>query len=51
MLNTIESVNNVINNFMGYKSLGMMLTIMFGIGIAEYSGWLNGLIRKAVLDQ
>ena len=44
-------LSNVINNFMGYKSLGMMLTIMFGIGIAEYSGWLNGLIRKAVLDQ
>lgn len=41
-------LSNVINNFMGYKSLGMMLTIMFGIGIAEYSGWLNGLIRKAV---
>lgn len=41
-------LTNLISNFTGYKSLGLMLTIMFGIGIAEYSGWLNGLIRKAV---
>jgi len=41
-------LKNLISNFMGFKSLGMMLTIMFGIGIAEYSGWLNGLILKAV---
>lgn len=41
-------LTNVIPNLLAYKSLGLMLTIMFGIGIAEHSGWLNGLIRKAV---
>ncbi|MST55053.1 AbgT family transporter [Pyramidobacter sp. SM-530-WT-4B] len=41
-------IGNLTKNFMSYPSLGMMLTMMFGIGIAEYSGWLNGLIRKAV---
>ncbi len=41
-------LTHLTSNFTGYTSLGTMLTIMFGIGIAEYSGWLGGLIRKAV---
>ncbi len=41
-------ISNFTKNMMSYTSLGMMLTIMFGIGIAEHSGWLSGLIKQAV---
>jgi aminobenzoyl-glutamate transport protein len=34
--------------FTGFAPLGLVLTIMLGAGVAEHSGLLNALIRKAV---
>lgn len=41
--------NAILNNWLGYAGgiLGTMLIVMFGIGVAEESGLLSALIRKA----
>lgn len=41
-------LTNAISNFTGYAPLGLTIVIMLGIGVAESSGYLNGLIRKVV---
>ena len=41
-------LSSFVNNFATYPSLGNGLIIMMGIALAEYSGWLNVLIKKAV---
>lgn len=41
-------LTNAISNFTGYAPLGFTIVIMLGIGVAEGSGWLNGLIRQVV---
>lgn len=41
-------LTHAISNFTGYAPLGVTLVIMLGIGVAEGSGYLEGLIRKAV---
>ena len=41
-------LTSAVSNFTGYAPLGFTLVIMLGIGVAEHSGWLNGLIRKVV---
>ena len=37
-----------VTNFTSYAPLGFTIVIMQGIGVAENSGYLNGLIRKVV---
>ncbi len=41
--------NAILNNWLGYAGgiLGTILLVMFGIGVAEESGLLSALIRKA----
>lgn len=41
-------LTSAVSNFTGYAPLGFTLVIMLGIGVAEHSGWLNGLIKKVV---
>lgn len=41
-------LTSAVSNFTGYAPLGFTIVIMLGIGVAESSGWLNGLIRKVV---
>lgn len=41
-------LTNAVSNFTSYAPLGFTIVIMLGIGVAESSGYLNGLIRKVV---
>lgn len=41
-------LTSAVSNFTGYAPLGFTVVIMLGIGVAESSGYLNGLIKKAV---
>ena len=41
-------LTSAVSNFTSYAPLGFTIVIMLGIGVAESSGWLNGLIRKVV---
>lgn len=41
-------LTNVASNFTSFPSVGSTCTIMLAIGVAEQSGWMDGLIRKAV---
>ncbi|HEY5752694.1 MAG TPA: AbgT family transporter [Chthoniobacterales bacterium] len=37
-------------NFLQFPPLGVVLVIMLGVGVAEKSGWIEGLIRGFVLS-
>ncbi|MCK5846817.1 MAG: AbgT family transporter [Bacteroidales bacterium] len=39
----------MVDNFTGFAPLGIVLVAMLGIGIAEYSGLINSIIRLLVL--
>lgn len=41
-------LKNLVSNFTSYTSVGYTCTVMLAIGVAEQSGWMEGLIRKAV---
>lgn len=41
-------LTKMVNNFTTFTSVGYTCTIMLAIGVAEQSGWMDGLIRKAV---
>ena len=41
-------LTSAVTNFTSYAPLGFTIVIMLGIGVAENSGYLNGLIRKVV---
>ena len=57
---TIEAVNllspsgfvyiltNAVSNFTGFAPLGIVLVAMLGIGVAEGSGYISTLLKKAV---
>lgn len=38
-------LRNVITNFTGFAPLGLVIVAMFGIGVAEHSGFLSACIR------
>ncbi|MEU2948502.1 AbgT family transporter [Nocardiopsis alba] len=38
---------NLVPNFIGFPPLGVVLTILLGVGIAQRTGLLNTLVRKA----
>ena len=35
----------MVNNFVTFAPVGMVLVAMLGIGVAEYSGFINAAIR------
>lgn len=39
-------LRNVFANFTGFSPLGMVITAMFGIGVAQHSGLISACIRK-----
>ena len=41
-------LSNAVNNFTSYAPLGMVLVAMLGVGVAEQSGMINTLLKKAV---
>ncbi len=40
---------SAVNNFTTYAPLGMVLVAMLGVGVAEQSGMINALLKRAVL--
>lgn len=44
-------LRHIISNFTGFAPLGMVMVTMLGIGIAEYSGFINACIRKGLKDK
>ncbi len=38
-----------VDNFTGFKPLGIVLVAMLGVGVAEYTGLLSALLRQLVL--
>ena len=40
--------SNAVSNFTSYAPLGMVLVAMLGVGVAEQSGMINTLLKKAV---
>src|SRR5262249_38844741 len=49
---TIEGIRylftSFVSNFMGFTAIGIILVIMIGVGVAEFSGLIASLIRKLV---
>jgi aminobenzoyl-glutamate transport protein len=41
--------SKVIDNFMGFTAVGVIIVAMLGVGVAEASGLIGALIRKLVL--
>lgn len=39
-------LRNVITNFTGFSPLGMVIVAMFGLGVAEHSGFIHACIRS-----
>lgn len=41
-------LRNVVKNFTGFAPLGMVIVTMFGLGVAEHSGFINACIRQSM---
>ncbi len=41
-------LRNGVKNFTGFSPLGMVIIAMFGIGVAQHSGFIDACIRKGV---
>lgn len=41
-------LRHAITNFTGFAPLGMVLIAMFGIGVAQHSGFINACIRRGI---
>lgn len=44
----VYMLENAVNNFVTFAPLGMVLVAMFGIGVAEGSGYISALLKKTV---
>lgn len=44
-------LRHVVTNFTGFAPLGMVMVAMFGVGIAEHSGFIGACIRKGIKKQ
>lgn len=44
-------LRHVVTNFTGFAPLGMVMVTMFGIGVAEHSGFIHACIRQGLKDR
>lgn len=44
-------LRHVVANFTGFAPLGMVMVAMFGVGVAEHSGFIGACIRKGIKKQ
>lgn len=44
-------LRHVVTNFTGFAPLGLVIVAMFGIGVAQYSGFIDACIRKGVRNR
>ncbi len=42
------SLRHIITNFTGFAPLGMVVVAMFGVGVAEHSGFIGACIRQSL---
>lgn len=41
-------LRHIVTNFTGFAPLGMVMVAMFGVGVAEHSGFIGACIRKGI---
>lgn len=41
-------LRNVVTNFTGFAPLGLVIIAMFGVGVAQHSGFIDACIRKGI---
>ena len=41
-------LRHVVTNFTGFAPLGLVIVAMFGIGVAQHSGFIDACIRKGI---
>ena len=41
-------LRHMVTNFTGFAPLGMVIVAMFGIGVAQHSGFINACIRHGI---
>ncbi|MDE6215246.1 AbgT family transporter [Bacteroides sp.] len=44
-------LRHVVSNFTGFAPLGLVIVAMFGIGVAQHSGFIDACIRKRVRNK
>ena len=44
-------LRNAITNFTGFAPLGMVIIAMFGVGVAQHSGFIDACIRRGVRNR
>lgn len=44
-------LRHVVTNFTGFAPLGLVIVAMFGIGVAQHSGFIDACIRKGIRGQ
>lgn len=44
--NVVRIFTEMVNNFASFPPLGLVLVVMMGVGVAEYSGLMNALLRR-----
>ena len=44
-------LRNVITNFTGFAPLGMVIIAMFGVGVAQHSGFIDACIRRGLRNR
>lgn len=44
--NVVRILTEMVNNFASFPPLGLVLVVMMGVGVAEYSGLISALLRR-----
>lgn len=44
-------LRHVVTNFTGFAPLGLVIVAMFGIGVAQHSGFIDACIRRGIRNQ
>lgn len=46
----VKILTQLVNNFMAFPPLGLVIVVMFGVGLAESTGLISAFMRKVVLS-
>ncbi|TYP53336.1 AbgT family transporter [Thermosediminibacter litoriperuensis] len=47
--NIVRILTEMVNNFATFPPLGLVLVVMLGVGVAEYSGLISALLRRLLI--
>ncbi|KXG76525.1 p-aminobenzoyl-glutamate transport protein [Fervidicola ferrireducens] len=45
----VKIMTQMVNNFASFPPLGLVLVVMMGVGVAEYSGLMSALLRRLLI--